>query len=226
MSGWRLSQPQATTGASLNLSQTGAPAMNGMSGMPAAGAYSGYAAPANAWYNQSTPQNNTVMTGMLSGMGIDPNYAQAPLAPPTDTEILLTMLNTMSPIERFILSGNFQLYLDLLATINTFTVLNLLKNIAFEFDEDNGVFKIDVSKLPPEYQTLSVENVSMQISQLQSSASNEVNIDNNERGAILQRAEQSMFQGALNHALSDPGVLQTAAETGGSALRALILGRK
>ena len=109
--------------------------------------------------------------------------------------------------------------------ITIFSVLYVLKNAAFTFDEDNGVFKLDLASLSEDLQTLSPENIISKTNELQNVVNSEVTNADNERVQLQTRAEQSMLQGALNTALSDPGMIQNAAQTSGSFLRSLMTGR-
>ena len=127
---WNNQQPASSA---LNLSQTGAPNTN----------YgSGYTAPPQQWYQQ--PQQPSALSAAWAGAtGQDP-YNQQAIVPPSDTEILLTMLNTSYPVERFLQSQLFPMLLDVISQINTFSLLNVLKNANYTFDEENGIFKLDV----------------------------------------------------------------------------------
>ena len=119
MMGFNQNQPQ--TGSSLNLSMTGAP----MSGGYQNGFSSGYSAPANNWYAQQQ-QPNLMSAFLGSATGMDPQYQNGVL-PPTETEVLITMLNTQIPVERFVQSNTFNLVLDIMGQLMTFSLLSVLK---------------------------------------------------------------------------------------------------
>jgi hypothetical protein len=219
-------QPQAPTGNSLNLSMTGAPAgtMGGGSMMNNgfSGGYSGgYSAPSNNWYAQAQ-QPNSMMSAFLGSATGMPN--QGGILPPTENEILMTMLNTQLPVERFVQSNTFNLVLDILGQMMTFSLLNVLKEANFNFDDELGVFKLDPTSLPSHLQTMSPENIMAQMSGLQNDVNSKVSNADNTRMQTLQRAESSMMHGALQAAMADPGMMQGAAEAGGSFLRTLMTG--
>lgn len=213
-----------TAGYALNLSSSSpynSPAQ--APGAVAMASHNPYTAPPNNWY--ASGGQDAAMNGFMTGAGIDPRYAQMPIAPPTEMEILLTMSQTSIPVQRFLQSTSFPLLLNLMNEITIFSLLYVLKNAAFNFDDDNGVFKLDLASLPDDLQTLSGENISSKTGELQNIVNNEVTNADNERVQLKTRAEQSMLQGALNSALSDPGMIQNAAQTSGSFLRSLMTGR-
>lgn len=207
------------TGSALNLSMTG--------GMPntAMGGMSGYAAPTNNWYAQ--PQAGSPMLGgFMQGMGMDNQYAQNGMMPPSETEILLTMLNTQLPVERFVQSNTFNLVLDIMGQMMTFSILNVLKEASFNFDDELGIFKLDPTSLPSHLQTMSPENIMAQMSGLQNDVNSAVGNADTQRMQTMQRAESSMMQGMLSSAMSDPGMIQNTAQGAGSFMRTLLTGRQ
>ena len=215
---------QPPTNNSLNLSMTGAPnAMGGGMGM-GMGMGGGYSAPANNWYAQQ-PQQPSMMSSFLgSAAGLDPQYAQNGMMPPSETEILVTMMNTQLPVERFVQSNTFNLVLDIMGQMMTFSILNVLKEASFNFDDELGVFKLDPTTLPSNLQTMSPENIMAQMSGLQNDVNSSVGNADTLRMQTMQRAESSMMQGALQAAMADPGMMQGAAEAGGSFMRNLMFG--
>jgi hypothetical protein len=219
MMGFNQQQP---TNSALNLSMTGAPnAMGGGMGMGMGG---GYSAPANNWYAQQ-PQQPSMMSSFLgSAAGLDPQYAQNGMMPPSETEILVTMMNTQLPVERFVQSNTFNLVLDIMGQMMTFSILNVLKEASFNFDDELGVFKLDPTTLPSNLQTMSPENIMAQMSGLQNDVNSSVGNADTLRMQTMQRAESSMMQGALQAAMADPGMMQGAAEAGGSFMRNLMFG--
>ena len=71
---------------------------------------------------------------------------------------------------------------------------------------------------------MSPENIMAQMSGLQNDVNSKVSNADNTRMQTLQRAESSMMHGALQAAIADPGMMQGAAEAGGSFLRTLMTG--
>ena len=215
-------QQQAPVGNSLNLSMTGAP-MGAMGGGPMmnTGFSGGYSAPSNNWYAQAQQPNSMMSSFLGSATGMP---SQNGVLQPSENEILMTMLNTQIPVERFVQSNNFNLVLDVLSQIMTFSILNVLKEANFNFDDEVGVFKLDPTSLPSHLQTMSPENIMAQMNGLQTEVNTAITNADNMRMHTMQRAESSMMHGALQAAMSDPGMMQGAAEAGGSFLRTLMTG--
>ena len=113
-------QPQANNGLSLNLSQTGAPLTNGYVAQYTP--HAGYSAPqaAQNWYppQQAQPSAGSALFSGFAGQ--DP-YNPAPMMPPSETEILMTMLDQQYSVERFLASPLFGSILDIMNTITTFS---------------------------------------------------------------------------------------------------------
>ena len=80
------------------------------------------------------------------------------------------MLKTLIPIDKFIVSPQMPALMEMLSGIIIMSVLNILKNATFAIDDDDGSMRLDVTSLPSELQTLSVENVMAQLSTMQNSS--------------------------------------------------------
>jgi len=216
---------QQPTNNSLNLSMTGAPTGMGMGmGMQNNQMMGGYSAPNNNWYAQQQQQPNLMSSFLGSATGMDNQYTQNGMMPPSETEILVTMMNTQLPVERFVQSNTFNLVLDIMGQMMTFSILNVLKEASFNFDDELGVFKLDPTSLPTQLQTMSPENIMAQMSGLQNDVNSSVGNADTLRMQTMQRAESSMMHGALQAAMADPGMMQGAAEAGGSFMRNLMFG--
>ena len=220
-----MANPYNNNGLSLNLSQSGAPLTNGaspyamnnmMAAAPAAqSAFNPYAS------QQSQPSFGSAI---LSGFtGQDP-YNPTPIMPPSDTEILMTMLDNAYPVERFLSTPLFNQLLEIVGAITTFSVLNLMKNASYTFDEDAGTFTLDVASLPAELQTMSSENIGAQLAAMSAQLTQIINQANAIKMQTMQNASQSMLQAQLASAMSDPGLMTGAAEAGGSFMRNMLFG--
>jgi hypothetical protein len=206
------SQQLATN--SLNLSQTGAPMGAGMNGFAQPSMQNGMA-------------GNPMMQGLFGGMGYGDQYnqyANAPVAPPSDSEILLSMLQTLNPIDKFIISQQMPVFIEMLSNTMTFSLLNILKNSKFALDEEDGSLTLDVTSLPSDLQTLSAENIVAQLSNLQNQSSAIIQNAEMKRQQILAAANQSMLQGALGAALENPGMMESMGNALGSTARSLMFG--
>tara|TARA_R110002020_G_scaffold216353_2_gene423899 strand:+ start:3981 stop:4484 length:504 start_codon:yes stop_codon:yes gene_type:complete len=166
------------------------------------------------------------MGGILGGAGISPQQYNAPVAPPSETQILAAMLGTIQPIDQFIISQNMPVFIEMLSNITSFSLLNVLKNASFTMDEETGSLSLDVTSMPSDLQTLSAENIIAQLNSLQNTSMQIIQQAEAERQQILQMADQSLMQGMLNSALADPGMLESVGQaTGGFFNRAIFGGR-
>jgi len=222
-----IGNPYQNNGLSLNLSQSGAPLTNmGNSyAMPNMGMGMGM-----QQQNGMNPmmggmqQQPSMMNAMFSGFtGQDP-YQQQAVLPPSDTEILMTMLDNAYPVERFLSTPLFNQLLEIMGMITTFSVLNLMKNASYTFDEDAGKFSLDVSSLPTELQTMSSENVGAQLAAMNAQITQVINQANAIKMQTMQNASNSMLQAQLANAMADPGLMTGAAEAGGSFMRNMLFG--
>ena len=216
-------QPPVNNGLSLNLSQSGAPLTNGYATPGALPSHVGYQPPQQNWY---APQNNqpSAAGALFAGFtGQDP-YNPTPVMPPSDTEILMTMLDQQYSVERFLASPLFGSILDIISSITTFSLLNVLKNSAFNFDEEDGVFALDTTSLPPELQTMSAENIMAQVTALNAQLGQLISQADGIKQQTLQNAGNSLLQAQLANAMADPGMMTGAAEAGGSFMRNLMFG--
>ena len=216
MFGFGNNQPQQQLpSTTLNLSQTGAP--TGM--MPqnmGMGMGMGAQQPAQ-----------TLMGGMFAGAGYGDQYNQyynQPVAPPSETEILDSMLKTLIPIDKFIVSPQMPALMEMLSGIISMSVLNILKNATFAIDDDDGSMRLDVTSLPSELQTLSVENVMAQLSTMQNSSNQAIQQAEMQRQQVLAMANQSMMAGALNAAMANPNLIENVGTGIGSFTRNLLTG--
>jgi hypothetical protein len=189
--------------------------------------YAGVAPNAGAQYDAyGQPIQPSFLNAAFAGAtGRDP-YAQQPaMMPPSDTEILMTMLNTSVPIERFMQTPMFRSLLEVSQLLTTYSIIRIFKNATFDFDEDEGVFKMNMTSLPEDLQTMSEENIVSPLNSLQASVNTEISNKEAERNALLQRAQSSMLQNQLTSALSDPGIMANMGDGAGTFLNRLIMNR-
>ena len=207
-------QPQQLASNSLNLSQTGAPMGAGMNGFAQPPMQNGMA-------------GNPMVQGLFGGMGYGDQYnqyANAPVAPPSDSEILDAMLQTLNPIDKFFVSQQMPVFIDMLTNIMTFSLLNVLKNSTFSLNEEDATITLDETSLPSDLQTLSAENIVAQLSNLQNQSNAIIQNAEMKRQQILATANQSMLQGALGAALENPGMMESMGNALGSTARSLMFG--
>ena len=207
-------QPQQPAG--LNLSVTGAPNGQPVQGLGLGG---------------QPQQPNAFMGGLVGGMGAQQQYAQAqqfaqqPMLPPSEMELMNALLQSQNPIHRFIASGGLASLIDLIATTTSLTLMNVLKNATFAIDDDEGGMKLDIGALPDNLKTLSAENVSVLLNQIVSNSQQTLQQADMQRQQILTMAQQSMMGGALQAALADEGMMQKVGGGVGSFARSMMGGR-
>ena len=166
----------------------------------------------------------------MNGLGVQDQYAQfnqfaqQPVAPPSETEILMAMLETLNPVEKFIVSSQMPVMVEMLSNITTFSLLNVLKNSTFKLDEETGTLSLDVTSLPSDLQTLSAENIVAQLSNLQNQSTGIIQQAEMRRQQVLAMSQQSMLQGALGAALENPGMMENVGNAVGSTARSLLFG--
>tara|TARA_R100000742_G_C4273316_1_gene92835 strand:+ start:371 stop:988 length:618 start_codon:yes stop_codon:yes gene_type:complete len=163
------------------------------------------------------PQNPLV-NGVMAGAGFNPAYAQAPVMPPSETQILAAMMNTIQPIDRFFIGQSMPVFVEMISNITAFSILNILKNSTFKIDDD-GNMKMDLSSLPSDLQTLSAENIIAQLNTLQNMSQQAVTSALQERDRIIAISEQSLLQTALTGALTNESFLENAGNAVGTTAR-------
>ena len=193
----------------MNLSMTGAPAFGQQNG------YMQQPQP-NMFGQQNAFGAQGGMGGAFAqGMGV-PNQ---PVAPPSETEILIHLMNAGVPVENWLSGPNFQNVVNMLTSMVTLCIHNYFKAAKFVADED-GNLQIDVNSLPSDVQTVSTENVLMDLQRVQGAAQQSVQQSQMTQQQIAAIAQQSMMQSALGAAMADPSMMQNV----GSFARGIITG--
>ena len=169
---------------------------------------------------QMATNTNPFMAGMMGGAGINQQYYQQPLAPPSETQILASMMNTLLPFDRFFISQSMPIFVEMISSITAFSILNILKNSTFKIDDDSNM-TLDIQSLPSELQTLSAENIIAQLNNLQYLSQSNVNNALQERQAIIALSEQNVLQSALAGALADPSFMESIGSAAGTTARGL-----
>tara|TARA_R100000900_G_scaffold4825_1_gene5756 strand:- start:1574 stop:2203 length:630 start_codon:yes stop_codon:yes gene_type:complete len=162
----------------------------------------------NPWANQQMmgASQSPMMQGMFGGQ--QNQFAQQPVAPPSELDIQIMLLRGISPIERYVASPQMGTLVEMFSTLVSFSVLEVLRNASFIVDEETGLMKMDVTTLPQNLQTMSAENVTGQFSTLQANATQTVNQTEMEQQQLAAFAQQSMMGGALSAALANEGVME------------------
>ena len=141
-------------------------------------------------------------------------------APPTEMEIISTLISTNPSIDRWLSTdNNLQTIVQLLSSVVAVSVHSMLSNCTIK--EDGDVMKFDfgaVQGLP------TGDSITMNMSQLQNSASNVVQQQTMQIQQMVTMANQSSMQGMLNNAMADPGMIQSVGGGLGSLVRGMATG--
>jgi len=200
----------------LNLSATGAPTVGHQQQFSGLGVA------------QQPQQPTGVMGGFLQGAGVQQQYAQAqqyaqqPIVPPTEMEILNALLQSQNPLHRFIATGGLGAVIELIATATSLSLMTILKDATFVIDEDEGIGKMNMASLPDNLKTLSSENVSMLLNNLVNHSSQTIQQAEMQRQQILALSQQSAMGGALQAALADEGTMTKIGGGIGSVARSFM----
>tara|TARA_R100001460_G_scaffold24841_3_gene49904 strand:- start:707 stop:1348 length:642 start_codon:yes stop_codon:yes gene_type:complete len=171
-------------------------------------------APQNGMMQQMS--QNPFMAGMVGGTGMQQGMMGQPMVPPSETDILLALMKSLAPADRFIVGAQMQTLLQLLNDLVSFSVLEILKNAKFTIDEEDSTMQMDVTSLPQNLQTMSGENVANQFNALKMSSQQNIQNAEMQQQQIAAMAQQSMMGGALSAALQDEGFMNKAGTAAGS----------
>ena len=174
-------------------------------------------------------QQQVATQGM--GMGAQQQYQQQQTAwgqqqqqyqpaPPTEMEIISTLISTNPSIDRWLSTdNNLQTIVQLLSSVVAVSVHSMLSNCTIK--EDGDAMKFDfgaVQGLP------TGDSITMNMSQLQNSASNVVQQQTMQIQQMVTMANQNSMQGMLNNAMADPGMIQSVGGGIGSLVRGMATG--
>ena len=171
-------------------------------------------APQNGMMQQMS--QNPFMAGMVGGAGMQQGMMGQPMVPPSEADIMLALMKSLAPADRFIVGAQMQTLLQLLNDLVSFSVLEILKNAKFTIDEEGGTMQMDVTSLPQNLQTMSGENVANQFNALKMSSQQNIQNAEMQQQQIAAMAQQSMMGGALSAALQDEGFMNKAGTAAGS----------
>tara|TARA_B100000029_G_scaffold488882_1_gene546031 strand:+ start:34 stop:660 length:627 start_codon:yes stop_codon:yes gene_type:complete len=199
-------QPTAT-GTRLNLGATGAPAYNG--------------AAANPFAQARQPIGGAFGGGVASAFGMQ-QPVQQQVTPPNETEILIHLLNSGYPIERWLTGAGFQSFVQMLSVMMELAVVNFFRDAKFVIDDDTGSMILDPTSLSTEMQTLSSENVVSEFANVLAEAEKTKTEATALQTEIATYSQQSMMGSALDAALANEGFMEKMGSGIGSLGRGFI----
>ena len=176
---------------------------------------------ANPWGQQQ--QTNPFMAGLFGGQQQANQFMQQPMQPPSEIEIQMELLKQQATIERFVASNQMGVLIEMIGSVVTLSVLEILRNATFIINEDDGTMSLDTTSLPANLQTMSAENIASQFTNLQASAQQVVSQSEMTQQQLAALAQQSMMGGALA-ALQSEGVMEKVGGGVGSFARSMLTG--
>ena len=175
----------------------------------------------NPWGKQQ--QTNSFMAGLFGGQQQANQFMQQPMQPPSEIEIQMELLKQQATIERFVASNQMGVLIEMIGSVVTLSVLEILRNATFTINEDDGTMSLDTTSLPANLQTMSAENIASQFTNLQASAQQVVSQSEMTQQQLAALAQQSMMGGALA-ALQNEGVMEKVGGGVGSFARSMLTG--
>jgi hypothetical protein len=144
-------------------------------------------------------------------------------APPTEMEILSSMITTNPMIDKWLSDNNgdnMNMLVSLMSSVVAVSVNAMLSNARLVEDGDGYKFDFSAVQGIP-----TADSVMMTQTQILNKASNNVQQKSMEFQQMVQLANQSMMQNMLNDAMADPGVIQNVGGGIGSFIRGVTTGR-
>ena len=169
-------------------------------------------------------QANPFVAGLFGGQQQANQFMQQPMQPPSEIEIQMELLKQQATIEKFIASNQMGVLIEMIGSVVTLSVLDILRNATFTINEDNGTMSMDTTTLPANLQTMSAENIASQFTNLQSSAQQIVNQSEMTQQQLATFAQQSLMGNALSAALADEGMMNKVGGGVGSFARSMLSG--
>tara|TARA_R110000744_G_scaffold85153_2_gene166517 strand:+ start:83 stop:715 length:633 start_codon:yes stop_codon:yes gene_type:complete len=172
-----------------------------------------------------SPYGQQQQQGMMgSFMGGATNGAYNPnqqMVPPSELEMVSMLLHHQKPVDQFLMGPNLNSLISIIANVVNLSMVEFFRNAKFTEDKE-GNLAIDVASLPQQYQTLSPENVTAEMTKMQAACNQTVQQSLMEQQQLLAMAQQSSMQGMLEGALADPGVMEKAGGAMGGLVRGVV----
>ena len=183
--------------------------------------------------NQQQPQQNGALNlGLPNGQqqvhqftgstAQQPQYGFQYQAPPSEMEILSTMITTNPMIDKWLSDNNganMSMLISLLSSLVAVSVNTMLANARLVEDGDGYKFDFSgVQGMP------TADSVTMAQTQILNAASNNVQQKAMQFQQMVTLANQSAMQGLLNDAMADPGMMQSVGQGAGSFIRSVVTG--
>jgi len=151
-------------------------------------------------------------TGMMGAMGMNP---AAPMAPPSDLEVMAALIQTSVPMDRWLAGPNMEMLVSLLYKVSALATVDVLKNVSITENSD-GKMVFDFSSFSNAPTT---DSVTMESNNLKNAATMTRDQAMQQQQAILNMVQQNMMSGALSAAMANPGMMESMGSGIGSIFR-------
>ena len=167
-------------------------------------------------YPQQYDQTGAAMgAGFMGAMGMQP---AAPMTPPSDLEVMAALIQTSAPVDRWFSGPNMQTLVSLMYKVSSLATIDVLKNAKIVEDADGNMgFDFSAFTTAP-----TADSVTMESNTLQTAAQGQVTAAQQQQQAILNMVQQNMMSGALNAAMSNPGMMESVGTGFGSLFRGAV----
>jgi hypothetical protein len=148
-------------------------------------------------------------------------WGQQPMPQISEMEAIAMLMQSNEPVNAWLASPTFQQFIGMLATLTNLCLVEFFR--AARFGEDNdGRLCVDMTSLPSQYQTLSGENVTSDLNNIQAQATQKVQEGVMRQQQTISMVNQGMMQGMLGDAMANPGMMESLGSTVGGLTRGLM----
>jgi len=165
--------------------------------------------PAQFGFGQPQQQNP-----FMAGLGVP----QQPVTPPSELEIIAMLQQSAVPVDAWLAGQGFQQMLSVISSLIALNLVEFFRHAKFIDDGEDGL-KVDISSLPAPFPTMSIENITAELSSLQQASNTAVQGSIQRQQQILMMAQQSMMGGALSAALQNDSFMEKAGGAAGGLMR-------
>lgn len=153
--------------------------------------------------------------GLMGAMGMQP---AAPMAPPSDLEVMAALIQTSAPVDRWFSGPNMQTLVSLMYKVSSLATIEVLKNTKI-IEDDNGDMVFDFASFST---APTSDSVTMEANNLQNAAQAQVTAAHQQQQAILNMVQQNLMSGALSAAMANPGMMESVGSGVGSVFRSMM----
>ena len=153
--------------------------------------------------------------GLMGAMGMKP---AAPMAPPSDLEVMAALIQTSAPVDRWFSGPNMQTLVSLMYKVSSLATIEVLKNAKI-IEDDNGDMIFDFASFST---APTSDSVTMEANNLQNAAQAQVTAAHQQQQAILNMVQQNLMSGALSAAMANPGMMESVGSGVGSVFRSMM----